>query len=133
MLKTTATKTDTPKQRPLFQLHLSTCVVLMLVTGGLLGLNLYQRGPYALTITTSQALPAEYEVAMFCGWPLPFWPVGSPCKTNKPAPWPMFSANYSAGCDLIIVVVACVVTAILLEKNIRCRDRHCHTGWRTGR
>lgn len=31
---------DAPKKRPFFQLHLSTCVVLMLVAGGLLWANL---------------------------------------------------------------------------------------------
>ena len=52
-------------KRPLFQLHLSTCVVLMLWAGVLLWLNVVPRGPYLV-----QYALVEYWWAEFRGWPL---------------------------------------------------------------
>ena len=37
---------DAPKKRPLFQIHLSTAIVLMFVAGGLVWVNCYQHSTY---------------------------------------------------------------------------------------
>ena len=59
---------DMPKKRPLFQLHLSTCVVLMLVAGGLLYPNIHWRTTelrHAFWLN-SQLIEAPCEIR---GWP----------------------------------------------------------------
>jgi len=61
---------DAPKKRPLFQIHLSTCNVLMFVAGGLMWANLTPR-TYWTTFAASNCVGPVRGASTCYGWPMP--------------------------------------------------------------
>ncbi|HEY3323514.1 MAG TPA: hypothetical protein VGP72_23880 [Planctomycetota bacterium] len=101
-----------PKKRRLFQIHLSTCIVLMFVAGGLLWLNVApHRILYAVYVT---------------GFPLWSWysheiMAGDDSKQNtviEPGVhlWP---ALFDAFCAILVLIMAASVLESRLQKEPR--------------
>ncbi|MCK6472591.1 MAG: hypothetical protein L6R28_12675 [Planctomycetes bacterium] len=59
-----------PKKRPWFQLHLSSCVVLMILAGAIVGANCLGRKGYAENADGSERLVYTYRTY---GWPWDVW------------------------------------------------------------
>ncbi|MCK6472760.1 MAG: hypothetical protein L6R28_13540 [Planctomycetes bacterium] len=61
----TAPLAPSPRRHRLFQLHLSTCVVLMVVAGAFVGLNLYPNPPGQM-----RTMGLALDEVDYYGWPL---------------------------------------------------------------
>jgi hypothetical protein len=114
------------KRRPWFQFHLSTCVILMFVAGGLLWANVTERGFGAHF--TSKGLP--YVVFGLhpergLGWPLPFlkwdWEVGEgELSMHFVSRLPQSCWSFVAlAADLAVALAVLALVGLLCEWRIR--------------
>ncbi len=66
---------DGPKKRGLFQIHLSTAIVLMFVAGGLVAANVLPGLPRVCPTLFSDPKPGTRIPDVIYGWPFPVYPV----------------------------------------------------------
>jgi len=98
-----AQTTPKPKRRPWFQIHLSSAVVLILLSGAILGVNVY-------FISNSPFFDGTYYHSYVCGWPIKYEMSGmGAIKTNLRAP--VF--------NLLIAFTTLVLTGTACERFTR--------------
>ncbi|HYG78437.1 MAG TPA: hypothetical protein VEK08_25775 [Planctomycetota bacterium] len=96
-----------------FQLHLSTCVVLMFVAGGLLWANLVER----------KQIDSDNRVWAHLGWPIWFTSTfkGGWISIGKPERWYEFHSTWLVF-DVLIGLALLFTVATAIESYLRRRE-----------
>jgi len=95
--------------KPRFQLHLSTCLVLMFVAGAIIWLNLRAVRTDQLDISAS-----EVNRIFNHGWPCIAWTSTRPCATEKPVLYRGIAVNVLVG---LAILAAVAVGCELLQRR----------------
>jgi len=125
--------------RSWFQVHLSTCVVLMFVAGGLMWANVHRPPQPFPPIDESAHEMACYNAEVYCyqdarGWP---WPFCEPGRTYSPPGSSVFTSGTNRivvvhediwhfgalAIDIAIALAILFAVAFVLEWRIRRRSR----------
>ena len=110
---------DAPRKRPWLQFHLSTAIVLMFVAGGLMWMNMRDRGSFLEQVAaTRHGWPfaaTEKTEYYFGSGSIPFDPDPDPHRTRVSV------VGVVADC-LVALAILCVV-GVLCERLIRRRER----------
>ena len=109
---------EKPKRRAWFQLHLSTCVVMMVVAGGAIWINIV---PYPLGYMQSANLPPlDYPVpgmAVQRGWPSTYYQQASdPTRSGQ---WDWVNLALDAFTGIAVIITATIPYEYLLRRRAR--------------
>jgi len=111
---------DAPKKRPLFQIHLSTAIVLMFVAGGLLWANV--RPIHDGRVIGLNSRLGNWVPSYVRGFPISVQKWYDDGDTNYKSEWslPGIAANTAAA--LLILTAATAVSEYLIRRRERRRE-----------